>query len=148
VTFADLHSSPSVLIGFKNNYWTTNLAARLRFTVEEGPAHTRVMRDRKNPGRNDWSIDLSTAYDEHSTDYALVVRTVDPKTEQLVVMAAGMTHFGTLAACEFLTDPAQLAKLDAYGPKGWERKNIALVLSTEVIKDSTGAPKIVAADFW
>ena len=63
-------------------------------------------------------------------------------------MVAGMTHYGTLAACEFLTDPAQLAKLDGYGPKGWEAKNLAIVLSTEVIKDSTGAPKIVAGDFW
>jgi hypothetical protein len=148
VTFADLQSSPAVLIGF-NNYWTTSLASRLRFAMERGAAPNIVLlRDRKNPSRNDWSVDLSTPYDQPTTDYALVVRALDPKTGQIVITAAGLTHFGTLAAGEFLTDPAQIKKLDAYGPKGWERKNVAIVLSTEVIRGSAGPAKIVATDFW
>jgi len=148
VTFADLQTSPAVLIGF-NNFWTTSLGDRIRFTMERGPApDTRILRDKKNPSRNDWSIDLSTPYNQPTTDYALVVRALDPKTGQIVVTAAGLTHFGTLAAGEFLTNPEQLKKLDAYGPYDSKRKNVAIVLSTEVIRGSPGSAKIIATDFW
>jgi hypothetical protein len=148
VTFADLQTSPAVLIGF-NNYWTTSLGDRIRFTMERGTSpDTRILRDKKNPSRNDWSVDLSTPYDRPIKDYALVVRALDPKTGQIAVTAAGLTHFGTLAASEFLTDPEQLKKLDGYGPKGWERKNMAIILSTEVIRGSPGSARIVATDFW
>ena len=110
--------------------------------------NTAILRDRKNPSRNDWSIDLSTPFDQPTTDYALVVRALDPKTGQVVISAAGLTHFGTLAAAEFLTNPEQLKKLSTHQPGGWTQENVAIVLSTEVIKGSPGSPKIVATDFW
>jgi hypothetical protein len=148
VTFADLQTSPAVLIGF-NNYWTTSFAGRIRFTVERAPgSDIVVLRDKKHPARNDWSVNLSTPFDQPTTDYALVIRGLDSKTGQIAVTAAGLSHFGTLAAGEFLTDPAQIAKLDAFGPSSWENKNVAIVLSTEVIKGSPGSAKIIAADFW
>jgi hypothetical protein len=148
VTFAELQTSPVVLIGF-NNYWTTSLAEKLRFTVERDPGgNVVVLRDKKNPGRNDWSVNLATPYDQPTKDYALVVRALDPKTDQITVTVAGLTHFGTVAAAEFLTDPAQIKHLNASGPKGWENGNIAIVLSTEVIKGSPGSARIVATDFW
>ena len=148
VTFADLQTSPAVLIGF-NNYWTTSLADRLRFTIERAPgSEVKVLRDKKYPTRNDWSVNLSTPYNQPTMDYALVVRALDSKTGQIAVTAAGLSHFGTLAAGEFLTNPELMSKLDAFGPSGWEHKNVAIVLATEVIKGSPGLPKIVAADFW
>jgi hypothetical protein len=64
------------------------------------------------------------------------------------VTAAGLTSYGTLAAGEFLTNPAQLKKLEAYAPRAWENKDLAIVLSTEVIKASVGSPNVVAAEFW
>jgi len=149
VAFSDLQTGPAILIGLRSNYWTTTFANRLRFTVEWGTApHTLVMRDRKNPSRNDWSVDLSTPYNQTSKDYALVVRARDPQSDQTIITAAGITHFGTLAAGEFLTNPAQIRKLDAIAPKGWERRNMAIVLATEVIKGSPGSPKIIATDLW
>ncbi len=148
VTFADLQTSPAVLIGF-NNFWTTSLADRLRFTVERAPgSDIKVLRDKKNPTRNDWSVNLSTPYNQPTMDYALVVRAFDQKTGQIAITAAGLSHFGTLAAGEFLTNPELMKKLDAFGGSGWEHKNVAVVLATEVIKGSPGLPKIVAADFW
>lgn len=148
VTFADLQSSPVILIGF-NNYWTTSLADKLRFTMERNPgSDVAVLRDKKNPARNDWSVDLRTPYDRPMKDYALVVRALDPKTGQITVTAAGLTHFGTLAAADFLTNSAQIEQLGAFAPKDWENQNVAIVLSADVIKGSPGAAKIVAADFW
>jgi len=148
VSFAELQTSPAVLIGF-NNYWTTSLADKLRFSMERTPgSDVAVLRDRDNPARDDWSVDFRTPYDHPLKDYALVVRALEPKTGQVAVTAAGLTHYGTLAAADFLTDSAQIEQLGAFAPKDWEHQNVAIVLSVDVIKGSTGAAKIVAADFW
>lgn len=149
VTFADLQSGPAVLIGRRSNDWTTGLASQLRFSIEHGTApHTMLIRDKKNPSRHDWSIDTSAPYLDTTRDYALVVRVLNPKAGQVAVMASGLTAYGTLAAGEFLTNPAQLQKLEAYAPVSWEHKNMAIVLSADVIKASVGSPNVVAADFW
>ena len=148
VAFADLQAAPAILIGF-NNYWTTSFASRFRFTMErERGSDIVVLRDRKNPSRNNWSVNLATPYNQPTTDYALVVRALNPQTGQMVIAAAGLTHFGTLAAGEFLTDPAQMKKLDAVLPKGWHHRNLAVVLSTDVIKGSPGSPRVIATDLW
>ena len=146
-TFDDLQNSPAVLIGLRSNFWTSSLISQLPFSVER-QAHTLIVRDKRNPSRHDWSIDISAPYLETTRDYALVVRVLNPKTGQMVVTAAGLTAYGTLAAGEFITNPAQLKKLEAYAPEDWEHKNLAIVLSTDVIKASVGSPEVVAANVW
>jgi len=51
-------------------------------------------------------------------------------------------------AGEFLTDPASLEQLTRIAPKGANKKNIELVLSTEIIDGQPGTPKIEATYFW
>jgi hypothetical protein len=73
---------------------------------------------------------------------------VDPKTEQVVVVAAGMTVFGTSAAGEFLTNKTEMEKLALAAPHGWEKKNIEFVLSTDVIHGRSGPANVVAVQCW
>jgi hypothetical protein len=73
---------------------------------------------------------------------------VDPKTEQMVVVAAGITVFGTSAAGDFLTNKNEIRKLAAIAPPDWEKKNIEIVLSTDVIRGKSGPASIVATQFW
>ena len=149
VTFADLQSSPAVLIGRRSNDWTTSLVSHLRFSIEHDTVlHVMVIKDKKNPSRHDWSVDPSVPWLQNTRDYALVVRALNPKTSRIEVMATGLTAYGTLAAGEFLTDPVQLQKLEAYAPASWEHKNLAVVLSADIINASVGSPNVVAADFW
>ena len=147
-TFTDLQKGPAILVGLMNNNWTERLVPQLRFTVEH-PSPSRItIRDRTNPSNTEWSIDYSTPYLDVSKDYALVLRMVDPKTDQIVVVAAGITVFGTFAAGEFLTDKNEMKKLASLAPKGWDSKNMELVLSTDVIRGHSGPATIVAAQFW
>jgi hypothetical protein len=147
-TYADLQNGPAILIGLLNNDWTKRLVGSLRFTVDRKVGGKVLIRDRTNPLRSDWSIDYYAPLLEISKDYALVMRATDPKTEQMVVAAAGMSVFGTLAAGEFITDENEIRKLAAVAPKGWERKNMEIVLSTDVIRANPGPPKVVATYFW
>ena len=112
-----LKTGPTILVGLLNNTWTERLVPRLRFGVEHPTPATVAIRDRNNPQNNDWSVDYSTAYLDVNRDYALVLRMVDPKTEQMVVVAAGITVFGTSAAADFLTNPSEIKKLTAIAPQ-------------------------------
>jgi hypothetical protein len=148
-TFADLQGGPAILIGANNNEWTLRLMQNLRFAPEQTPNGSHGwIRDRQHPERKVWLADFTAAHRSLTRDYALVSRWLDPKTEQPVVVAAGLTRWGTLAAGEFLTRAAHLEKLEAKAPPGWERRNLQVVLSTDIINGSSGPPAIVAVHFW
>jgi hypothetical protein len=147
-TFTDLQNGPTVLVGLLNNNWTERLMPKLRFTVERPTANKVVIVDRNNPSNQDWSVDYSTPYLKLTRDYALVLRMADPKTEQPVVMDAGITVFGTSAAAMFLTSRSEMKKLAALAPPGWEKKNMEIVMATDVIQGRSGPATILAAQFW
>jgi hypothetical protein len=146
--WASPQNSPAVLIGLMNNDWTERLVKNLRFTVEHPAPSIVIIRDHKNPGIGEWSLDYATPYLDVTRDYALVLRVFDPKTDQMVVTVAGISVFGTLAAGEFLTNAQEMRKLAAIAPKGWERKNLEIVLVTDVIRGRPGHATIVASQFW
>lgn len=147
-TYGDLQRTPVILIGLLNNEWTQRLVGQLQFSVQRPGPGLVMIRDRDRPARADWSIDFYKPFLEISRDYALVLRATDPKTEQMVVAVGGMSIFGTMAAAEFLTNENELRKLDAVAPGGWNRKNLEVVLATDVIRGHTGPPTVVATHFW
>jgi len=147
-TFADLQYGPAVLIGLANNDWTERLVGKLRFTLEHRPPGKLVLRDSNNPAREDWAVDYRMPYLSLTRDYALVVRVLDSKTEQMVVTAAGLSAFVTLAADEFLIIADEFRKIRSVAHQAWQQKNFALILSADVIRGKSGHPNIVAAHFW
>ena len=146
-SFRDLQSGPFVLVGGMNNAWTLRLTSGLRFSFVRQPNGARV-EDRQNPSNTAWAVDFTTPLSQFSRDYAIVSRVRDPKTEQTVVIVAGIGSWGTLAAGEFVTRPEHLAKLEKLAPKHWERGNLEVVLATDVIRGSSGPPIVLAAHFW
>jgi len=145
--YGDLRNGPAILIGLMNNNWTERLVGKLRYRAEKTAAHKVLIRDTRNPRKDDWSMDYSTPLLSVTRDYALVLRIFDPNTGQTVITAAGISVFGTLAAAEFLTDPDELRSLDTLTP-GWKNKNLEIVLSTEVVRAKSGRPQIVATEVW
>ncbi|HUI80016.1 MAG TPA: hypothetical protein VLY24_18945 [Bryobacteraceae bacterium] len=150
-TFSDLRNQPVVLIGAFNNDWTLRLTGEMRFTFGEQPeGDQRIfwIRDREHPSRKDWAVDAAIPYMKLEGDYALISRVLDPNTQRMVVVAAGLLQWGTVAAGEFLTDPRYLAQFAKQAPPGWERKNIQVVLSTQVIGGHSGPPRVLASSIW
>ena len=146
--FAALRNSPAVLIGLLNNNWTGQLVGKLRFSVERPEQGLIFIRDANDPAKKNWSIDYETPLLEVTKDFALVVRVLDPKTDQMVISVGGISALGTVAAGEFLTSERGLAELATLAPSGWRRMNLELVLSTQVIRGKSGRAKIEAVHFW
>lgn len=148
-TLTDLRKGPVILVGAFNNVWTMRLDRELRFTYEwNDETHTGMIRDRRNPSGSKWIHDPSVPYSKLNQDYAVVSRFFDPLTEKMVVIVGGMGRDGTLAAGEFVTDPRYLAMLESRAPRNWDRKNLQVLLATDIVKGNTGPPHILDTYFW
>ena len=89
-----------------------------------------------------------TETENNYREYAIVARFVDPDSGQLAVIAAGIGQGSTLMAGNFLTDPENLAELERDARAAGNKKNIEVVLSTQIIDGQPGTPKIEATYFW
>ena len=138
LTYGDLRESPTILIGAHNNSWTLSMMENLRY-VFDGPSSVVDRSD----SRRRWSA--SAGFTE---DYAIVSRILNSKTGSTVIAAAGVGYAGTQSAAEFLTNPQSISALVKLLPKGWEKKNIQIVLHTSVTNQLPGAPDIVATYCW
>jgi len=149
VSLADLRGKPLVLIGAFSNQWTMGLTGELRFHFElDRKAGAEIVRDTQNPGRTDWQVLHAWPYWKIPVDYAIVTRVMDRTTEQFVVVAAGITHYGTQAAGEFLSNPLYFAEALKKAPRDWSRKNMQIVLSAKVMAGTAGPPQVLEAHFW
>ncbi len=145
-SLTDMHSRTVILIGATNNAWTMRLVSPLRFRFLPGPK--AQVEDTKNLQNTDWSVDFLKPYGSVSTDYAIVARYRDPTTEGPVMVVAGLGPFGTEAAGAFVATPQYLEQVARQLPPGWEKKNVEMVLKTQVIDGKAGPPDLVAATAW
>jgi hypothetical protein len=148
-TLTDLRKGPVILVGAFNNPWTMRLNRDLRFSyVWDDATQTGIIRDRLNSSNLSYVHDPSVPYAQLTTDYAVVSRFVNPLTEKMVVIVGGMGRDGTIAAGEFVTDPRYLGMLASRAPKNWERKNLQVLIATDIVNGNTGPPRILATHVW
>jgi hypothetical protein len=155
-----LKQGPSVLIGAFTNPLAVRLTQQLRFTFahegEPGAGHAYIQ-DRQNLGRQDWFVTnppapstppAPPAAPPTFTDYAIVSRAIDPVTDRIAVVSAGIRKYATLAAGEFLNHPEQMEVLAASAPRDWRKKNMQAVLAVAVKDGRIANTRIVASYFW
>ena len=140
--FADLRDSPAVLLGAYNNFWTMETTKDLPFFYD------RAMRIRERGGQGRvWSIPRQPGIPPPE-EYLLVTRHFDSKTGSPVISISGITTCGTRAAGDFVTDPAQLAKLAGIPRAALERKNLAIVLHASFEDCIPTSMDIIDVKYW
>jgi len=150
IAFADLRSSPAVLIGAFTNAWTLELMKEWRFVFDLETPPGWVIRDRYDRSHV-WAnpaLKQELRSRKVTEDYALISRVFEQRSGQPVVSVAGITDFGTAAAAEFISDESLLASAFTDAPKQWERKNLQLIIRTEVVGHTAGKPQYVARHIW
>jgi hypothetical protein len=147
---ADLRNGPTVFIGAFDNAWTLRLTNTLRYHFANNPEMTMLsIVDSQAPSQTNWVLDRSVQMATNNyRDYAIVARFTDSNTGKLAVVVAGIGRGGTIAAGEFLTDAADLAQLQRAALAAGDKKNMEIVLSTQIIDGEPGSPKMEAAYFW
>ncbi len=148
-SFADLRDTPVVLIGAFDNPWTLRAAGQLRFTFSKDSTHdVGMVHDSQNPDRSEWKLTGYWPEWDIPVDYAIVTRMVDSTTDRPVIIAAGLTQYGTIGAGEFLTRPEYFSEATPKLGKNWERKNLQIVLSVPVVNRISGRPRVLITHVW
>ena len=142
LSFSDLRSSPSVLIGAFSNLWTMEMTGKLRYVFEQDKGARRI-RDRATA--ETWQLSGLAPDGKTNEDYAVVTRLYDSATGHLLISAAGITQYGTRTAGEFLTDAVRMREALS-GVKGdWTRRNLQVLLHSTVYNGTPAPPKVLAA---
>lgn len=138
LAFGDFRQYPTVLVGAHNNYWTMSMTRKLRFGFEGYDAIV----DRSNSGKR-WVADV-----DRKEDYAIVCRMLDSSDGRAFIVVAGVGNGGTSAAATFITNGEYIAALAKSLPRGWEKKNLEVVLHASVKNQIPSNPDIVATHSW
>ena len=144
LSFHDLKSSPSVLIGYSWTRWSS-LTNTFRFGFDLSPRAPQIT-DYGKPTK--WVLPARSADRHTDEDFALVCRIFHPDTGTPLVLLAGITQFGTEAAADLVSSPSRLQEAMRGLPSDWPKKNVQLVLHTRVISGETAAPQVVASHVW
>jgi hypothetical protein len=147
-TFGDLRQAPAILIGAFNDSWNLRLANSTRFTFHQKDG-TYWIEDQQNHSARNWSVTRIPADAPVSKDYAVITRIIDPSSDRILLGVGGFWGFGTQAAGEFLTDPKYIDTFARKGIADWDKKkNLQIVLSTEVIRGKSGPPNVIGIYSW
>jgi hypothetical protein len=147
---ADLRSGPTIFIGAFDNAWTLRLTNPLRFHFANNPEMTQFrIVDSTSPAQSRWTVDRNVQMTTNNyRDYAIVARFTDTNTGKLEIVVAGIGRGGTIAASEFLTDTGDLSELSRVAKAAGDKKNMEVVLSTQIIDGQPGSPRMEASYFW
>jgi hypothetical protein len=146
----DLRNGPTVFIGAFDNAWTLRMTNTLRYHFANDAEMTKLsIVDSIAQSQTPWVLDRSIQMATNNyRDYAIIARFTDTNTGKLAIVVAGIGRGGTIAAGEFLTDAADLAQLERAAQAAGDKKNMEIVLSTQIIGGEPGSPKMEAAYFW
>jgi hypothetical protein len=146
----DLRGGPTIFIGAFDNAWTLRLTRQLRYHFANNADMTefRIV-DSRNPDGHHWVVNrIEQMATDNYRDYAIVARFTDVTTGQLEIMVAGVGRGGTIAAGEFLTNPSDHAELQNIVDGAGTKKNMEVVLSTQIINGESGTPQVEAVYYW
>jgi hypothetical protein len=142
ISFAELRSNPTILVGGFNNPMTRELTRNFRFVF----ASRNRIEDRQQPGKA-WVLQASQ--DSHDTeDYAIISRVLQQDDTAPLLSVAGLGQYGTLAATEFVFDPARLEALQRTLPADWQHHNLQILLHIKVNDFKPVSVATVAAHSW
>jgi hypothetical protein len=144
VSFQDLRTAPAVLIGYSYTRWR-EISKEQRFFID-AEGRPRMVTDNGKP--TSWALPNLPADRRTGEDYAIVTRVFHPDTQAMLVEVAGITQYGTEAGADLITSPEFLTDALRDAPKGWQNKNLQLVLHVKVISGTPVSPKVVANYFW
>jgi len=144
-SFADLRNAPAVMVGAFSNWGTLEMTANLRFVFAEKEEKFWIQ-DRTAPDRT-WAWHFGKR-GEVTEDFGIVTRLLDSRTGQLIITVAGIAATGSDAAGQFISNPEYLAEGLRGAPADWPKKNMQVVVRTDITNGMAGPPHDVATHFW
>ena len=77
-----------------------------------------------------------------------MARLLNSKTGQFLVIVGGIGLIGTEAGGRFVSTPGDLDAALQKAPRGWQGKNLEMVIETDVIDSTASRPRVEAFATW
>lgn len=150
MTYDQLREQPSLILGGFSSKWTLMMTRDLPFSFETDDATMPRPRGQIIEMRTKkiWKPVNETPHGYAEEDYGILSRLFDPVTRQIVLVAGGITTFGTEGAASVFFDSELFSDLLKDAPRNWETKNFQAVIHVSIIGTTPSAPRCVAAQFW
>ncbi len=142
-TFTELRESPAVIVGALNSRWMMQMSASLHFAIQEVD-NRLVIRETGVSGRVWKDQDTQTGW----RDFGLITRMLNSSAGQFTIKIEGISDGGTQAGSEVVSNPEDLRNILQDLPSNWNKKNIQMVVATDIIDGKSGPPKVVAFYVW
>ena len=143
-----MRKSPVVLLGISND-WLQKLDLNVRFRARrDADPGRRWIQDVNDPENMKWQRDTNISYNEAKHDYAVITRVYDLETGQWIVCIAGLSGPGTQISAESIIDKQWMANAVHAFPRGWENKNLQIVLKMSVLQGSPTLPTVESFYVW
>ncbi len=143
VSLDDLRNTPTVLIGYSSTQWK-DVTRKFRFFVDDS-THGMI-RDYGKP--TEWYPHNQTPEQHTDEDYAVISRAFDPETHAMLILVSGCMQYGTEGAARLITNPDLLATALRNAPKGWQQKNMQLVVRFDVAANTPASSRVVDSYYW
>lgn len=144
--FNDLRESATILIGAFTNRWTSELTQSYRFRFGYDEMRQPCLIDAATGKRQ--SLAGKADDGRSKEDYILIGRIPRSATGRFLFMGAGLTQYGTEEAGRILANPSELTPLLNRLPADWPRRNVELVLHSQVVGDAPTPPNLIASHVW
>jgi hypothetical protein len=147
LTFAQMRDQPCLLLGGFSSSWMIWATQGLRYNLILNDNWERAFIRDSVTGQK-W-IPVNLRGDGYAdVDYGIVSRQFDPRTGQILLVAAGITTFGTEGAATVLFDPASFASALQHAPRDWEQRNFEAVVKVSILGTTASPAQVVATHFW
>jgi hypothetical protein len=143
-TYADMRDSPVVIIGAINTDWATQLTSESKFVFDETRAAPNI--HETAGAKRVWKMESDDG--NITRDYGLITRQLSGKSGQFLVQVAGISHFGTEAASEFLANKKEFTNALHSESIDLQKKNFQIIVSTDITAGRAGPPHVVAVGSW
>ena len=144
-SYAELRESPAVIVGGQNTPWSPELVSGLHFVFDDVHGEGAI---RETVGaQRAWIMEAAPG-GRSTRDYGLITRELSSRSGQFLIQVAGISDIGTEAAADFLDSPKELSNVLQNARVDLNRKNLQILISTDITDEKAGPPHVIAVSSW
>ena len=148
LTYSQMCEQPTLLLSGFPSGWRTRLNSKFRFALVKQEDERQAIAVRDLSTGHVWGPVVRTNGFFGDEDYGIVTRFFDEGVGQTVLVASGVTTFGTEAAARYFVNPTLFSTLLNDAPTHWHTKSFQAVIHVSVVGTTIVNPTVISTHFW
>ena len=148
LTYSQMCEQPTLLLSGFPSGWRARLNSEFRYALVKQQDDRIAIAVRDLSAGHVWGPVARTNGFFGNEDYGIVTRFFDKSVGQTVLVASGVTTFGTEAAARYFVNSTLLSELLKNAPTDWDTKSFQAVIHVSIVGTTVLNPTIIATHFW